>query len=147
MVLELVNLAQTYTYRTYDSSSSAAGAGVAVAVLLFGLFLAFAFYALFAFSLMKLFQKAGRKDAWAAWVPYYNNWVTAEVAGREGWWGLIPIMNLLAMFDFVRSYGKDNTFAILTIIFPVLLVVMAFDKNTKFVGPAATSSPIAPTQK
>ena len=39
--------------------------------------------------------------------------------------------------DFVKSYGKDMAFAVLTVLFSfVTLPIMAFDKNTRYVGPA-----------
>lgn len=154
MLHVLAQLAQySSDYYTYGSDHTVSGGDAAAAGGLIAVFLGmgllfFLFWAaivvVMVISLWKLFVKAG-KDGWISLVPFYNSWVMAEIAGREGWWGLIPVLNLIVFYDFVRSYGKDSTFAILSIFFGIItLPMMAFSKTVKYVGPAAKDSPVAP---
>ncbi len=102
-------------------------------------------------ALWKLFTLAG-KPGWAAIIPIYNLYIMLEIAGLQWWWlliilfgGLIPLLGLLivlaagfyVILKFVQSYGKDVGFAIgvffLSFIF---LPILAFSKDTKYVGPA-----------
>ncbi len=96
---------------------------------------------------MKIFQKAGRKDAWTAWVPIYNTWVLFEIAGRPGWWallGFIPIfggivafvVGIIAMIDLAKSFGKEGGFAALLILLPVVGYPMLAFGDAKYHGPA-----------
>ena len=94
-------------------------------------------------SMWKLFEKAG-KPGWAALIPVYNTIVALEVAGRPWWWVLlmfIPVANvvfaIMYLLDFVKSYGKDTAFGVLSIFFPyVMFPILAFSKDAKYLGPA-----------
>lgn len=96
-------------------------------------------------SMWILYRKAN-KPGWAAVVPFYKTVVMMEVIGRPTWWFLIiafvPIVTIwfgiVAALDFAKSYGKSTGFGILLILLPIVgYPLLAFDKNTKYVGPAA----------
>ena len=91
-------------------------------------------------SMWKLFEKAG-KPGWAAIIPIYNVLVMLEIAKKEWWYLLlmfIPIVNfviaIIVTIAFVKAYGKDTGFAVLTIFFaPIMYPILAFG-DSKYVG-------------
>lgn len=105
-------------------------------------------------SMWKLFTKAG-KPGWAAIVPIYNNIVVLEIVGRPIWWiflYFVPIANVVAQvivtLDVARAYGRDLTFGVLMLFFPVpMYPILAFSKQTEYKGPVAlnTYNNVAPT--
>lgn len=119
-----------------DGSWMAMGAGVMILYLAIFLFLGF--------CVGKLFEKAG-KPLWAGFVPIYNIVVMLEVVGRPLWWIvllLIPFVNIvvgiLVYIDLAKSYGKDVVWGILLIFFGIIMLpIMAFSSDIKYVGPAA----------
>lgn len=84
-------------------------------------------------ALWKLFVKAG-KPGWAVLIPIYNVLVMIEIAKKEWWYILlllIPFVNfvvsIMITVAFVKAYGKDNAFAVLTIFFaPIMYPILAF---------------------
>lgn len=82
-----------YSDSTYDSTAIVALLG---ACFLFIVIL----YAITAFPMMKIFQKAGA-PAVAAWVPFWNYWVFFEVAGMKGFWGLLPLLSIIPGVNFI----------------------------------------------
>jgi hypothetical protein len=148
MLSVLTNLAQysSYSYE-YSTETSAAGAGIALAfifgMLLFGL----AIYLFLGFTMMKIFQKAGYKNAWAGFVPIYNTYVLYEISGRPGWWvflSLIPfvgglialVTSIIALIDLAKSFGKDGGYAVLLILLPIVGFPMLAFGDAKYQGPA-----------
>ena len=104
-------------------------------------------YAITAFLLGKVFQKAGAPQ-WAAWVPVYNNWKLLEIGGQQGFWALlafIPFVNIvslifvyIAMYNIGRSLGKEGWFVLLAIFLPVVwLIWLAFDNSKWSKGASA----------
>ena len=84
-------------------------------------------------AMWKLFVKAG-KPGWASIIPIYNVIVMLDIA-KKPWWYLllmlIPIVNfvisIMVTIAFVKAYGKDTGFAVLTIFFaPIMLPILAF---------------------
>ena len=84
-------------------------------------------------AMWKLFVKAG-KPGWASIIPIYNVIVMLEIA-KKPWWYLllmlVPIVNfviaIMVTIDFVKAYGKDTGFAVLTIFFaPIMYPILAF---------------------
>lgn len=111
----------------------------------FGTFLFVLVIYLFAgFCIGKLFEKAG-KPLWTGFVPIYNYVILLEIVGRPVWWIillLVPIANfivgIILAIDLAKSYGKDTLWGILLILFGwIMLPVMAFSNEIKYVGPAA----------
>jgi hypothetical protein len=120
-----------------------------------GLVITLGIYLLIGFSLGKLFEKAG-KPLWAGFVPIYNGVVLLEVIGRPIWWlaffllGFIPFIGTLAILliaivmyiDLAKSYGKDTVYGVLMVFFGIILLPMlAFNKDTAYVGPAGGGDP------
>jgi len=62
-----------------------------------------AIYAVVAFLMMKLFQKAN-VVAWKAWVPVVNSWKFLELGGYPGWYclfafaAIIPVIGMVGPF-------------------------------------------------
>ncbi len=134
-----------YNYESsYTATSSADPALAGVALVFFGIMMLLyvAIIVVVLASYWKLFEKAG-KPGWAGIVPIYNMVVMLDIAGRPLWWVallFIPIVNfvvaVIVMYEFVRSYGKDTAYAVITILIPVVMFpVMAFSKSTKYHGP------------
>lgn len=88
---------------------------------------------LYCVPLSRLFAKAGQ-PAWTAYVPYLNNCVMAHVAGRDWWWGLIPFLNLVPLFELAKAFGKSDGFGIgLVLLSPVFLPILGFG-NAQYQG-------------
>lgn len=43
------------------------------------------------FAMMALFKKAGYPQPWAAWVPYYREFVFFEIGGQTGWFMFLSV--------------------------------------------------------
>ena len=150
------------TYSTYSSTdgmsssystsstADAAGAGIAMLVMM-PIYLAI--MAVSIVSMWKLFTKAG-KPGWASLVPVYNLVVMVEIVGRPLWWVamfFIPVANIvfgvMLYLDLAKAYGKDSGWGILLILFPIVMMpIMAFSKNIRYVGPVASpvGAPVPP---
>lgn len=147
-----------------DTSTSAADAGVAAAayavVFLVVLIFAVVAYVLYAYFLSRIFKKAG-VEQWKAWVPVYNNWVTLELGGQQGFWSVlafIPFVNIVAaVFMYISMYEiglklqKSGAFVLLAIFLPfVWLIWLAFDSSKwqgkKPVTTTGTSGASTPTK-
>lgn len=103
-------------------------------------------------GLWKMFKKAGR-NGWEVIIPFYNSWVSVEIAGLNWWYflfiisssivvlvdldefsSLCSIASLVAMFfcnyNIAKKFHKDVVFAILMTIFPyVMIPIIGFGKN------------------
>lgn len=91
-------------------------------------------------AMWKLYTKAG-KPGWASIIPIYNVIVMLEIA-KKPWWYLllmlVPFVNfviaIITTIAFVKSYGKDTGFAVLTIFFaPIMYPILAFG-NSQYQG-------------
>lgn len=60
-------------------------------LLLFLALLSVAVYVWSSFALMGLYKKVGHPHRWAAWVPFYRDFVFLEVGGQAGWWIFLGI--------------------------------------------------------
>lgn len=99
-------------------------------MFIFGL-IAYLFYS---FCLYKVFQKAGREDAWAAFVPIYNTLVEIDIVKKPWWWLLlmfIPIVNIviaIMVLDRLSKFfghGTGFTLGLLFLSF-IFLPILAF---------------------
>lgn len=136
----------SYTYGdNMDLPTYAGGPYGIEGLALFGLFLVFVlffaliFYAISAFLLGKLFQKAGEPQ-WIAWVPIYNTWKILELGGQQGFWailGFIPFVNIIAliylyvaMYYIGKKLGKEDWFVLLAIFVPIIwLIWLGYDDS------------------
>jgi hypothetical protein len=134
-------------YSDYGNSS-AGGAAFGISMLIF-LVLILALVVLMVASNWKLFEKAG-KPGWAAIVPIYNTITMLEIAGKPIYWiGLmmIPYIGIIwgiwTLNVFVKSFGKSSGYALGVIFLPfIFLPMMAFDKNTVYVGPGGVKDEV-----
>lgn len=126
---------------TLSSGDAAALAGFSLMFMLAVFVFAAAAYVVAALCLMRIFKKAGVTNAWAAWVPFYNNWKLLEIGGQQGFWAVlavVPVVNIVsAIFMFIAMYhvgkklGKPDAFVLLAIFLPVVwLIWLAVDKST-----------------
>lgn len=126
------------------ANSSIAAAGIGILVLL----AIFVIFALAIVAMWRLYEKAG-KPGWASIVPFYNIFVMLEIVGRPTWWFavilLVPIVqtvfSVIVAIDFAKSYGKGLWYGLGSLFFPFIIYpVMAWDKNVRYIGPAAASN-------
>lgn len=152
-----------YSYSTTPADDAAAAA-VGLGMLMFILVFVLVVYVFFSFCMYKVFKKAGRQDAWAAFVPIYNMYVMYEIAGRPGWWAFlsfIPIVGgvaalvttIIGTLDLTKSFGKSGGFAALLILVPIVGWPMLAFGDAKYSGPAGPegskmppANPQAPAQ-
>lgn len=134
-----------YNYNYNHSSGQAIALGATMFLILGLIFIPL--LVLMLVSTWKVFEKAG-KPGWAALIPVYNGWVLAEVGGKPGWWaliglgGIIPllgipfviaafVLNILISIGVARNFGKDDAFAVLLVLVPIVgYPMLAFGKNT-----------------
>lgn len=153
-----------YSYTTTTTEVDPAAAAAGMGILLFVLLFALVAYLFFSFCMMKIFKKAGRKDAWAAFVPIYNMYVFYEVAGRPGWWaflGFIPfvggiaalVTQIIGSLDMAKSFGKSSGFGVVLALLPFIGYPMLAFGDASYQGPAGPEgnkqqpqAPQAPTQ-
>lgn len=117
----------------YDGMDSGDGLGY-FAIMGGMLFFYLIIYLFFSFCLYKIFQKAGREDAWAAFIPIYNTIVLIDIVKKPIWWFimlLIPFVNII--FGIMISdrlskfFGKDTLMTVLLVLLPFIgLPVLAF---------------------
>jgi Family of unknown function (DUF5684) len=95
-------------------------------------------------SMWKIYAKAG-KPGWAAIVPIYNLIVLFEIVGKPWWWlflCLIPGVNIIFLiwtYNLLsKSFGKDVGFTIgLIFLSFVFFPILGFG-SAKYVGPAGS---------
>lgn len=145
-------LAQT-TYTTTTTTTGDGGAVAAVFALVTGVML-LVIVPLVIFSIVclwKVFEKAG-VEGWKAIIPGYNSWIMAEIAGKPGWWGLVPlagiipivgifasiagfILYILIAIELAKSFGKEPIFSLVLIFLSVIGYAMLAFGYAKYVGP------------
>ena len=126
----MLTLLQTNSYNGMNSGDPATYFAIMGGALIISLI----FYVIFSFCLYKIFQKAGREDAWAAFIPIYNTIVMVDIIKKPIWWFimlLIPFVNIIfgiMMADrLAKFFGKDTLMTVVLVLFPYIgLPVLAF---------------------
>lgn len=102
------------------NENSGLAAGIGAGMIIFYLIV----YAFIAFCLYKIFQKAGKENAWAAFIPIYNFVVLLEVIGKPIWWIvmlIIPCVNLyflvMTYIELGKRFGKDTVWSVIFLLF------------------------------
>ena len=96
------------------------------------------------YGLYLLFRKAG-KQGWEAIIPFYREYILAQLTGRPTWWVfllIIPIVNIFIFYglylDFIKSFGKrrfwENAAAVLVPF--IVLPLWGKDPLVKYLGKA-----------
>lgn len=78
----MLTLLQTDPYEGADAISGAAAAGLGIGAMIMSLLV----YVFYGYCMYRIFQKAGREDAWAAFVPIYNTIVLLDIVKKPIWW-------------------------------------------------------------
>jgi len=99
-------------------------------------------------SWWKLVEKAG-KPGWMGIVPILNIIVLCGIVGRPWWWVLlmmIPCVNIVIMIllwiDVAKSFGKDPVYAVGLILLGIAFFPLPAFGDAKYVGPSV--NPPAP---
>ncbi|SDI22088.1 DUF5684 domain-containing protein [Chryseobacterium jejuense] len=119
----MLTLLQTDPYNGADAVSGAAAAGLGIGTM----FMSLLVYLFYGYCMFKIFKKAGREDAWAAFVPIYNAIVMLDIVKKPIWWiilFLIPFVNLYAAWVVNERLAKG--FAKETPLYTILLFFFGF---------------------
>jgi len=148
-------LLNTFAQVTYNTTplfeeETAAGAIIGAGFFAFGLFFVVIAYVVGALLLGRIFKKAGA-PAWAAWVPFYNNWKLLEIGGQQGFWAvlsIIPVVNVVsAIFIYIAQYhvglklGKSGAFVLLAIFLPIVWLIWLAVDSSKWNEKAESAAP------
>lgn len=125
-----MTLLQTNPYDGMNSGDVAGAMAMGVGMLFFYLIV----YLFFSFCLYKIFQKAGRDDAWAAFIPIYNTIVLVDILKKPIWWFIllmIPFVNIIFAIMLTdrlsKFFGKDILITLLLLVLPFIgLPILAF---------------------
>ncbi|QBQ39758.1 signal peptidase I [Sphingobacterium psychroaquaticum] len=109
--------------------------------IIFALLIALSIY-----GLWLLFKKAG-KQGWEAIVPFYREYVMAQLTARPTWWVfllLVPIVNIFIFYglylDFLKCFGKRRFWeTAVAVLFPfIFLPLWGRDPQVKYLGQSHT---------
>ena len=126
----MMTLLQTNPYDGMNSGDVAGAMAMGVGMLFFYLMV----FLFFSFCLYKIFQKAGRDDAWAAFIPIYNTIVLVDILKKPIWWFIllmIPFVNIIFAIMLTdrlsKFFGKDILMTLLVLVLPFIgLPILAF---------------------
>ncbi len=77
-------------------------------------------------GLYKVFEKAGQ-PGWHALIPILNGAVIAHIVGREWWWGVLPILQLIVIFELAQAFGQEPWYGIcLVFLSPIFFLMLGF---------------------
>ncbi|PWN69226.1 hypothetical protein C1631_014285 [Chryseobacterium phosphatilyticum] len=119
----MLTLLQTDPYDGVDAATGAAAAGFGIGTMIMSLLI----YIFYGYCMYKIFQKAGRQDAWAAFVPIYSAIVLLEIIKKPIWWIIlffIPLVNIYAIW--VANDRLAKGFAKETPLYTILLFFLGF---------------------
>src|SRR5690606_31476336 len=98
------------------------------------------------YGLWLLFRKAG-KQGWEAIIPFYREYIMAQLTARPTWWVtllLVPIVNIFIFFglylDFLKGFGKRRFLeTVVGVLFPfIFLPSLGRDTNVKYLRQSNT---------
>ncbi|TYR37019.1 signal peptidase I [Sphingobacterium phlebotomi] len=98
------------------------------------------------YGLWLLFTKAG-KQGWEAIIPFYREYIMAQLTARPTWWVLlllVPIVNIFIFYalylDFLKSFGKRRFWeTVVAVLLPfIFLPLWGRDPNVKYLGQSNT---------
>ncbi|TDS08393.1 signal peptidase I [Sphingobacterium paludis] len=108
------------------------------------IFIVFTISALY--GLWLLYKKAG-KQGWESIVPFYREYVMAQLTARPTWWVfllLVPIVNIFIFYglylDLLKSFGKRRFWeTAVAILLPfIFLPLWGRDPSVNYLGPSNT---------
>ena len=131
----MLTLLQTDPYEGVDAVSGAAAAGLGIGTMIMSIVI----YLFYGYCMYKIFQKAGRQDAWAAFIPIYNLIVLLDIVKKPIWWFIlfcIPLVNIFAcwvVYDrLAKGFGKETPlYTILILLFGFIFIpVLGLGRDT-----------------
>jgi hypothetical protein len=79
----------------------------------------------------KTFEKAG-EPGWAAIIPFYNYYIMARMAGKDGWWVILCIIpyvglifQIILMNNIAKGFGKGGGM-VLAMVFGIGWMMLGF---------------------
>lgn len=119
----MLTLLQTDPYNGVDAVSGAAAAGLGIG----SMFISLLMYLFYGYCMFKIFKKAGREDAWAAFVPIYNIIVLLDIVKKPIWWIILFCIPLVQFYAFwVVNDRLAKGFAKETPVYTILLFFFGF---------------------
>ncbi|PKF73566.1 DUF5684 domain-containing protein [Chryseobacterium sp. PMSZPI] len=119
----MLTILQTDSYENVSAVSGAAAAGLGMG----SMFMSLLIYLFYGYCTYKIFKKAGREDAWAAFIPIYNTIVMLAIVKKPIWWIIlffIPVVNLFITWivcnRLSKGFGKE------TPLYTILLFFLGF---------------------
>ncbi|GAB0157941.1 hypothetical protein CHRYSEOSP005_32360 [Chryseobacterium sp. Alg-005] len=132
----MLTLLQTSSYEdSMDAASGAAAAGIGIGMMIFYLLL----YLFYGYCMYKIFQKAGREDAWAAFIPIYNTIVLLDIVKKPIWWIILVLIFPLSLIAWwvisdrlSKAFNKETPlYTILLFFFSFIFIpILAFGNDT-----------------
>ena len=139
----------------YDNSIFSIFGGMLIGGIILILLIVLTIGIIYIIGLWKLFKKAGY-NGWEAIIPFYNSWILIEISGLHNWYFLLLISNTICSilevsilsticslvslvtsffmyYNISKKFEKDILTAILTTIFPyVMIPIIGFSNNFQF---------------
>ena len=88
-----------------------------------------------------MFKKAG-EEPWAAWVPFYSDYVMCRITMTHGYYflfGYIPVIGWLANAAYAvetsLAFGQGYVFSVLYFFFPWICDMILGFGNAEYLGP------------
>ena len=117
------------------STNAAASAGMGIGMLFWLIVVGISIAAMW-----KIFTKAG-KPGWAAIVPIYNLIVLFDIVGRPLWWIVlffVPFVNfviaIILVVDLAKVFGKGAGFAVGMLLLPIVFYPMLGFGSAQYLG-------------
>jgi hypothetical protein len=112
---------------------------IAVGIITFVLIFFVAYYIYMSFCVYRIAKKTNTPDAWLAWIPILDIFLSLQLARKPAWWIVwffIPVANIVAYIlvwmGISKQLGKQEWLGILMIISPLNLIIpgyLAFSKT------------------
>lgn len=112
---------------------------IALGIIVFILLFLLAYYIYMSFCVYRIAKKTNTPDAWLAWIPILDIFLSLQLARKPAWWIVwffIPVANIVAYIlvwmGISKHLGKQEWLGILMIISPLNFIIpgyLAFSKT------------------
>ena len=114
---------------------------IAMGTIAFVLVFFLAYYLYMSFCVYKIAKKTNTENAWFAWIPILDAYLSIQIAKKPTWWIIwffVPLANIvvyiLVWMGIAKVLKKQEWLGILMIISPLNLIIpayLAFSSNRK----------------